>query len=80
MEQEGVQLKEFQSKHGLKVTELSGPDKAAIEKAGKDAQEDWLKQMDEKGVPARATWNKFQELNAACEKKVAAEGYPWAKK
>ena len=80
MENESIQLKEFQDKHGLKVIQLSGTDKAAIDKAGKDAQEDWLKQMDEKGVPARATWNRFQELNAACEKKVAAEGYPWAKK
>ena len=80
MEQEEVKLKEFQAKHGLKLINLSEADKAAMQKAGKDAQEGWLADMDAKGVPARATWTKFQELNAACEKKVAAEGYPWAKK
>lgn len=80
MEQEGVQLKEFQAKHGLKVIELTDADKAAMDKAGKEAQEGWLAEMDQKGVPARATWKRFQELNAECEKKVAAEGYPWAKK
>ncbi len=80
MEQEGVKLAEFQEKRGMKVIKLSAADQAALEKAGKDAQETWLVQMDKKNVPARATWGKFQELNAACEKKVAAEGYPWAKK
>ncbi|HET9904311.1 MAG TPA: TRAP transporter substrate-binding protein DctP [Xanthobacteraceae bacterium] len=80
MEQESVELKDFQDKHGLKVVTLSDSEKAAIEKAGKEAQEAWLSDMDKKGVPARATWTKFRELNEACEKKVAAEGYPWAKK
>ena len=80
MEQESVQLKEFQDKHGMRVVNLSDKDKAAIEKAGTDAQEAWLVDMEKKGVPARTTWSKFRELNAACEKKVAAEGYPWAKK
>jgi TRAP-type C4-dicarboxylate transport system substrate-binding protein len=80
MEQEAVQLKLFQEKYGLRVINLSDADKAAMDKAGKEAQEGWLADMDKKGVQARATWNKFQELNAACEKKVAAEGYPWAKK
>jgi len=80
MEQESVQLKEFQDKHGMKVVNLSDADRAAMDKAGKDAQEDWLSDMDKKGVPARATWNHFQKLNSDCEKKVAAEGYPWAKK
>lgn len=80
MAQESVQLKEFQDKHGLRVINLSDADKAEMEKAGKDAQEAWLVDMDKKGVPARSTWNKFQELNSACEKKVATEGYPWAKK
>lgn len=80
MELEGIKLKEFQAKHGLKVINLSAEDQAAIEKAGKEAQESWLADMDKKGVPARATWSKFQELNAACEKEVAAHGYPWARK
>lgn len=80
MELESIKLREFQEKRGLKVVNLSGADLAAIEKAGKEAQELWLADMDKKGVPARATWGKFQELNAACEKEVAANGYPWAKK
>jgi hypothetical protein len=33
--------------------------------------------MESKGVPARATWSKFVELQQACEKDVAAKGYPW---
>ncbi len=80
MEQEAVKLKEFQEKRGLKVIHLSPADKAAIEKAGQEAQELWLVDMEKKGVPARATWGKFRELNAACEKSVAANGYPWQKK
>lgn len=80
MELESVKLQEFQEKRGLKVLTLSAADQAAMEKAGKDAQELWLADMDKKGVPARATWGKFQELNAACEKDVAANGYPWQKK
>jgi TRAP-type transport system periplasmic protein len=80
MELEEVRLKEFQEKRGLKVIRLSAEDQAAMDKAGKDAQEAWLAEMDKKGVPARATWTKFQELNTACEKDVAANGYPWARK
>jgi TRAP-type C4-dicarboxylate transport system substrate-binding protein len=80
MELEGVKLKEFQDKHGMKVLHLSKEDQAAIDKAGVDAQELWLADMDKKGVPARATWNHFRKLYADCEKKVAAEGYPWQKK
>ena len=77
---EVVKLKEFQEKRGMKVIKLSAADQAALEKAGKEAQELWLKDMDAKGVPARATWKHFQDLNAACEKDVAANGYPWARK
>jgi TRAP-type C4-dicarboxylate transport system substrate-binding protein len=80
MEQEEVKLKEFQEKRGMKVLQLSAEDKAAFAKAAKESQELWLADMDKKGVPARATWTMFQEKQAACEKKVAAEGYPWAKK
>ncbi len=80
MELESVKLKEFQEKRGMKVIKLSAGDQAALEKAGKEAQELWLKDMDAKGVPARATWKHFQDLNAACEKDVAANGYPWARK
>jgi len=80
MEQEDIKLKEFQEKRGMKVQELSAADKEALAKAAKEAQEIWLTDMDKKGVPARASWNMFQEKQRACEKKVAAEGYPWAKK
>jgi TRAP-type C4-dicarboxylate transport system substrate-binding protein len=80
MEQEDVKLKEFQDKRGMKVIRLSGADQAALEKAGKEAQELWLADMDKKGVPARATWTYFQKLQGDCEKEVAAKGYPWAKK
>ena len=59
---------------------MSPEDQAALEKAGKEAQESWLSEKDKKNVPGRATWKHFQDGYAACEKKVAAEGYPWAKK
>ncbi len=80
MEQEGVKLKEFQEKRGMKVLEFSAEDKAAFAKAAKESQELWLADMDKKNVPARAAWTMFQDKQRACEKKVAAEGYPWAKK
>ncbi len=80
MEQEAVKLKEFQEKRGMKVIKLSAEDQAALQTAGKAAQESWLKDMDAKGVPARATWTHFQKLYTACEKDVADNGYPWARK
>ncbi len=80
MEQEGIKLKEFQETRGMKVIKLSDVDQAALTKASADAAESWLAEMDKKNVPARATWNYFRKLNSDCETKVAAEGYPWAKK
>jgi TRAP-type C4-dicarboxylate transport system substrate-binding protein len=80
MEQEDIKLKEFQEKRGMKVIKLSDADQAALEKAGKDAQELWLKDQDAKNVPARAVWKHFQDGQAACMKEVADKGYPWAKK
>lgn len=80
MELESVKLKEFQEKYGMKVLQLSKEDQAAVDKAGVDAQELWLADMDKKGVAARATWNHFRKLYTECEQKVAAEGYPWQKK
>lgn len=80
MEQEGVKLADFQEKRGMKVIKLTDAETAALQKAGNDSQEMWLKDMDDKKVPARATWKHFQDGQAACMKKVAAEGYPWAKK
>lgn len=80
MEQEAVKLKEFQDTKGLKVIKLSPEDQTALEKAGKEAQEAWLSDMDKKNVPGRATWKHYRDGYAACEAKVKAEGYPWAKK
>ncbi len=80
IEQEGVKLKEFQDTRGMKVLTLSAADQVTLEKAGKDAQELWLADMDKRGVPARATWAYFQNLQSACEKEIAAKGYPWQKK
>jgi TRAP-type C4-dicarboxylate transport system substrate-binding protein len=80
MELESVKLKEFQDKFGMKVHRLSKEDQAAVDKAGIDAQELWLAEMDKKGAPARATWNYFRKLYTECEQKIAAEGYPWQKK
>ena len=80
IEQEGVKRKEFVDKRGMRMIRLAAGDQAALEKAGKDAQEAWLVEMEKKGVPARATWAHFQNLQTACEKEIAANGYPWAKK
>ncbi len=80
IEQEGTKLKEFQDTRGMKVLKLSAADQVMLEKAGKDAQELWLADMDKRGVPARATWAYFQNLQNACEKEIAAKGYPWQKK
>ncbi|MSQ20306.1 MAG: hypothetical protein EXR39_12310 [Betaproteobacteria bacterium] len=80
IEQEAVKLKEFEEKRGMRLIKLSPTDQAALEKAGKDAQEMWLVDMEKKNVPARATWAKFQELQTACEREIAAKGYPWQKK
>ncbi len=80
IEQETVKLKEFVDKRGMRLIKLSAADQAALEKAGKDAQEQWLADMDKKNVPARATWAKFQELQTACEREIAAKGYPWQQK
>ena len=80
MEQEAIKLKDFQEKRGVTVREFSAEDKVAFQKAAKEAQELWLSDMDKKNVPARAAWTMFQDKQVACEKKVAAEGYPWAKK
>jgi TRAP-type C4-dicarboxylate transport system substrate-binding protein len=80
MEQEQAKLAEFQEKRGMKVIKLAEAETAALQKAGRDAQEKWLANMDGKNVPARATWTKFRELHEGCERKVKAEGYPWAKK
>jgi TRAP-type C4-dicarboxylate transport system substrate-binding protein len=77
---EGKKLKEFQEKRGLTVINLSPAEKASLQKAGRDAQELWLKDMDAKGVPARATWKFFQDRQTECEKEIAAKGYPWAPK
>ena len=79
MEQEVVALNVFREKHGMTILELSPADQAAMEKAGRQAQELWLKEMEQKGVPARATWSEFRRLYEACEQDVAAKGYPWAR-
>ncbi len=80
IELESVRLKEFQDNRGMKVIKLSAEEDAALKKAGLDAQELWLKDMDARNVPARATWKVFQDLQTDCEKQVAAKGYPWAPK
>ena len=80
IEQEDVKLKEFAEKRGMRIIKLPPADQAALEKAGKDAQEQWLVDMDKRGVPARATWTYFQGLQDVCEKDLAAKGYPWARK
>lgn len=77
MELEEAALTKFQQQYGMTIHKLSAEDQAALEKAGKDAQDKWLVEMDSKGVPARATWTKFRELYDTCEKDVAAKGYPW---
>jgi len=80
IEGEAVKLKEFAEKRGMRIIKLSDADTAALEKAGKDAQEAWMVDMEKKGVPARATWNTFQSMQRDCEKDIAANGYPWARK
>jgi TRAP-type C4-dicarboxylate transport system substrate-binding protein len=80
MEQEDVTLKDFRDNKGMTILTLSDADQKAIDAAGHKAQELWLADMESKGVPARATWGEFRRLYDACEKDVAANGYPWAKK
>ncbi|MFN0299013.1 MAG: TRAP transporter substrate-binding protein [Burkholderiales bacterium] len=80
IEGEAEKLKDLVEKHGMRIIKLSDADTAALEKAGKDAQEAWLGEMEKKGVPARATWNEFQRIQRECEQEVAAKGYPWQKK
>lgn len=80
MEQEEVKQKEFVEKRGMRMIRMPAADQAALEKAGKDAQEAWLVDMEKRGVPARATWAHFQNLQTACEKEIASKGYPWQKK
>ncbi|MFN0301783.1 MAG: TRAP transporter substrate-binding protein [Burkholderiales bacterium] len=80
IEQEEIKVKEFQEKRGMRYIRLSPADQATLEKAGKDAQDQWLADMDKKNVPARATWAMFQNLQNACEKEIKANGYPWQKK
>jgi TRAP-type C4-dicarboxylate transport system substrate-binding protein len=80
IEQETIKLKEFSERRGMRLIKLSPTDQAALEKAGKDAQENWLADMEKKNVPARATWARFQELQTSCEREIASKGYPWARR
>ena len=80
IEQEAVKLKDFVEKRGMRIINLPPADQAALEKAGKAAQEQWLVDMDKRGVPARATWAYFQNLQTGCDQEIAAKGYPWARK
>lgn len=80
IEQEEVKRKEFVEKRGMRIIKLSAADQAAMEKAGKDAQDQWIADMEKKGIPARATWAYFQNLQTTCHNDIATKGYPWAKK
>jgi TRAP-type C4-dicarboxylate transport system substrate-binding protein len=80
IEGEATKLKEFTEKRGVRVIKLPPAEQAALEKAGKDAQEQWLVDMEKKNVPARATWAYFQKLQTECDQEIASRGYPWARK
>jgi hypothetical protein len=73
-------LKKFQDKNGMKIHRLSAEDRTALEASGRAAQEKWLSEMDAKGVSVRKTWERFQDLQRACEKEVAAYGHPWRRR
>jgi len=79
MQIEETKLKEFSERHNMKVLKLPAAEQAAMEKAGAQAQEAWIVDMEKKNVPARATWNYFKGLVNTCEKNVASNGYPWKK-
>ena len=76
-EVEGQIAKKWQTKYGIKFNKLSPSDEALSEAAGKKAQDDFLKNLESKGLHPRETWDFFRARVVKYQKEVKEKGYPW---
>jgi TRAP-type C4-dicarboxylate transport system substrate-binding protein len=62
---------------GVKIYELSPADKKRMIEVGKEVTEEWVKDLEKKGLPARATLDAFLKAMAKYQAEVRDKGYPW---
>lgn len=77
MDFESAVIERWQTKYGVTFTELSKEDLAIAAKAGKEAQEWFIKKQESGGHPARKVWDYYLKSYKKYEDEVKAKGYPW---
>lgn len=77
MDFENGVIENWRKKYGVTVSELSQEDIDLAAKAGKEAQEWFIKKQESDGYPARKVWNYYLDSYKKYEDEVKAKGYPW---
>ena len=77
MDFESKVIERWRTKHGVTISELSPENLAIAAKAGKDAQEWFIKKQEADGHPARKVWNFYLKSYKKYEDEGKAKGYPW---
>ncbi|MBW1786721.1 MAG: TRAP transporter substrate-binding protein DctP [Deltaproteobacteria bacterium] len=77
MDFESGVIENWRTKYGVTISELSKKDIAIAAKAGKDAQEWFIKKQESGGHPAHKVWNYYLNSYKKYDNEVKAKGYPW---
>jgi len=77
MEFESGIMEKWKNQHGGTFSTLSDEDIATAAKAGKEAQEFFIKKQESGGAPARKVWDFYRKSYDKYDNEVKTKGYPW---